>query len=90
MTSLDAAFHFLNFSTPALAMAAITSAAAKVLWRRELRSVRWIALSSVSAFAIFVVELAGLVLTGRDAKMEVYVAMAVACATSLWWMVRRR
>ena len=90
MTSLDAALHFLNFSAPALAMAAVTSAAAKVLWRNELHWVRWIALSTVSAFAILMVELVGLMVTGRDAKMEVYAAMAVACAASLYWMVRRR
>ena len=90
MTALDALFHFLNFAAPALALAVLASAAARVLWRHELRSVRWIDLARVAALASLVVEAVGLVVTGRDAKMEVYAAMALACAASLWWMIRRR
>lgn len=71
-------------------MAAITSAVAKVLWRQELRSVRWIVLSSVSGLAILVVDAVGLVTTGREAKMGVYAAMVVACAASQWWVAHRR
>ena len=90
MTLLDAVSHLLNFAAPALSMAAITSAAAKAMWRKELCETRWMVLASVSATATFAVEVAGLAITGRDAKMEVYAAMAVACAASLWWMTRRR
>ena len=90
MTPIDALFHFLNFAAPALALAVLASAAARVLWRHELRSVRWIDLASVAALASLVVEAVGLVVTGRDAKMEGYAAMALACAASLWWMIRRR
>jgi hypothetical protein len=90
MTPLDAIFHLLNFAAPALAMAVLASTAARVLWRHELRSARWIDLARVSALAGLVVQAAGLVVTGRDANMEVYAAMALACAASLWWMIRRR
>jgi hypothetical protein len=90
MSLLDAVFHLFNFAAPALVLALLGSAAAKILWRNELRSVSGASLVGVSTLASFATEVAGLVITGRDATMAVYAAMALTCAASLWWSMRRR
>ena len=90
MTLVDAVFHLTNFAAPALTLALFASAAAKILWRNELRSEPWTSLVGASALASLAAEVAGLVITGRDARMGVYAGMVLACAASLWWSMRRR
>ena len=85
MGPLDALWHLLNLLAPALGVGLIASAAAKLLWRRDVKGLAWIRLSawacSVSALAL----LGGLLVFGRDGKMASYGAMLAACALSLWW-----
>jgi len=83
-------FHLLDFLALALALGLLGAAAAKVLWRSELRSVRWLSLATSAALASLAAELAGLVVSGRDAKMVTYMSMVLACAVGLWWCLRRR
>ena len=83
-------FHLLDFLAPAVALGLLGAAAAKVLWRSELRSVRWLSLATSASLASLAAQLAGLIATGRDAKMVTYMAMVLACAAGLWWCVRRR
>jgi hypothetical protein len=85
MGPLDAFWHLANLFLPALALGALTAALAKLLWRRELASVRWRRLAGAAGAASALVTLAGLVLLGRDGKMATYGAMVVACALTLWW-----
>jgi len=81
---IDALWHLLNFFAPAFGVGLLTSAFAKLLWRRELKSARWgrLALWATSGCALVLV--AGLVVFGHDGKMATYAAMTVACGLTLW------
>ena len=85
MGPLDALWHLLNLFGPAVGMALIAPSLAKFLWRRELRPVPWRALAGWVASAGAVVQLAGLVLWGRDGRMATYAALVLATAGALWW-----
>lgn len=86
MGPLDALWHLGNFFLPALALAALTAAAAKLLWRRELAGIAWRRLAVGAAAANVAVVLGSLVLLGRDGKMVTYGAMVLACTLALWWL----
>jgi len=83
---LDAFWHLLNFFAPAVGVGLLTSLLAKLLWRRELKSVGWRRLSAWSSAFSAVTWVVALVLFGRDGRMASYGAMLVACACSLWWV----
>jgi len=85
MGPLDVLMHLGNLFLPALALAALTAALAKLLWRRELAPVSFRRLAVPAALVGAAVTLAGLVVFGRDGKMATYAAMVVACAFTLWW-----
>jgi hypothetical protein len=82
---LDAIWHVMNLFAPAVGLAMLATAGAKLLWRRELASVSWRRLAIPAALACALVLLAGLVLLGRDGKMATYGAMVAAAAVTLWW-----
>jgi len=86
MGPLDAVWHLCNLFLPALALAALTAAAAKLLWRRELAGVAWRRLAAWPALANAGTVLAGLVWLGRDGAMATYAAMVAVCAITLWWL----
>ena len=85
MGPLDALWHLTNLFVPALGLAVLAAAFAKLLWRRELVAVSWARLAGPACAAAALVTLAGLVLFGRDGKMATYGAMVAACAVTLWW-----
>jgi hypothetical protein len=85
MDPLDAFWHLGNLFVPAVALAALTSALAKLLWRRDLVGVTWTRLALAAAAAGMLVTLAGLVLGGRDGRMATYGALVLANALTLWW-----
>jgi hypothetical protein len=91
MGPLDALWHLLNFSAPALGVGALATALAKLLWRRELAGVGWTRLLLWSIGAGVLVLVAGLALFGRDGAMITYGALVVATALALWFagFVRR-
>jgi hypothetical protein len=91
MGPLDAIWHLLNFLAPAMAVAWITTALAKLLWRRELAPASWRRLLLASSAAALLALVAGLALFGRDGKMATYGALVAATALALWWagFVRR-
>jgi multidrug transporter EmrE-like cation transporter len=86
MGPLDALWHLGNFFVPALALAALTAAAAKLLWRRALAGVAWRRLAVWAAAGNAATVLAGLAVFGRDGKMATYGAMVLVCAITLWWL----
>jgi len=90
MNLFDVVWHIANFAAPALLLGAISSVAAKMLWRSQLRGWSWIRLCGVAAVASLIVCVAGLVFSGRDGKMITYAGMVFACAASLWWSTRQR
>jgi hypothetical protein len=85
MGPLDAIWHALNFFAPALGVAVLAAAAAKLLWRRELAGVAWHRLALWGALAGAVVLVGGLVAFGRDGKIATYGALVVVTALALWW-----
>lgn len=85
MGPLEAINHLLNFFAPALGTAALAAALAKLLWRVELRAVRWRRLAVCGLAASSAALLIGLVVFGRDGKMITYGAMVLANAAALWW-----
>lgn len=85
MGPLDALGHLFNLFVPALGLGALTAAAAKLIWRRELAALSWLRLAVPACVASALVVLAGLALFARDGKMATYGGMVVACAFTLWW-----
>ena len=85
MGPLDVLMHLGNLFLPAMALAALAAALAKLLWRRELASVSFKRLALPAAIACAAVTLAGLVVFGRDGRTATYAGMVLACAFTLWW-----
>ena len=85
MGPIDAVWHLVNFFAPAVFVGITVPLLARLVWRRELRSM---ALRPAIGWAVGVAAfglLAGLLLFGRDGKMGTYAAMATAVAASVWW-----
>lgn len=82
---LDAIWHLLNFFAPALGVGLLTTAMAKVLWRRELRMAGFRRLALWASAGSAVGLLAALVIFGRDGKMAGYGLMLATGALGLWW-----
>ncbi|CAN5329495.1 hypothetical protein BH11PSE9_BH11PSE9_13460 [soil metagenome] len=85
MDPLGAFWHLTNFFAPAVGIGLIAASLAKLLWRRELKAVRWWPLSLWAMAGSAAVLVAGLLVFGRDGKMATYGAMVIACALCLWW-----
>jgi len=85
MGPLDATWHLLNFIVPALGVGLLTAAAAKLLWRRELKAVRWQRLAAFASSGGLVALVAGLVAFGRDGTMATYGLLVLLSAVALWW-----
>jgi ABC-type Fe3+ transport system permease subunit len=82
---LDALIHLANFVMPALGVAVIAAAAAKLLWRRQLQGRSWWRLTCWPALAGVVVLVLGLVHFGHDGEMATYAGLVLACAAALGW-----
>ncbi len=88
MDPLLALWHLLNFTAPALGLAALLGLA---LWLRSPRrglettwhSTAWLAASGV------LVLVAGLAIFGRDGKVATYAALVVVMGSVAWWRARR-
>lgn len=85
MGFVDASIHLLNLFAPALGLSIISATLAKLVWRRELRGLRWATLVLWVCGACSVVTIGGLLLTGRDGRMATYSAMVLAAAGALLW-----
>jgi hypothetical protein len=86
MGPLDVIWHIGNLFAPAVLMGGLAAALSKLLWRRELASVRWCQLAGPACAACSVMVLLGLVIFGSDGRMATYGAMVLACAATLWWL----
>ena len=85
MGPLDFLNHLGNLFVPALALAAVAAALAKLAWRSDLAAQPWWRLAAPAALANAGVTLAGLALMGGDGKMATYAVMVLATALTLWW-----
>ena len=80
--------HLANFAAPALWMAVVITLLARVLMKK-VASARALPMQAAINFAVcLAVLIAGLWWWGRDGKMVTYGAMALACASSQWAMLR--
>ena len=85
MSLLDALIHMVNFFLPALGMALLLPALARLVWWRALkpagfaRQVTWVA--AVNALVL----MAGLIVLGRDGAMATYAALVLASSLTVWW-----
>jgi len=85
LSAFDALNHLFNFVLPALVVGPLAAAAAKAVWRSELRAVRWRRLASWATAASALALLCGLIAFGRDGMMATYGAMVIAAALALYW-----
>lgn len=85
MEPLDFLNHLVNLFVPAIALAAVAAALAKLAWRAELAAQAWWRLAVLAAAANMVVTTAGLMGFGRDGRMATYAAMVLATGITLWW-----
>ena len=86
LAPIDAFWHLLNFFAPAIGVGLLAPSFAKLLWRRELKGVRWTLLCAWATACCAAVLFAGLLAFERDGKMATYAAMVVVCALTLWWV----
>ncbi len=85
MGPLDALWHLLNFFAPALGVGLITAALARLLWRRELRAVRFMRLAGWACGGCALGLVAALIVFERDGKMAGYALMLAGGTLALWW-----
>lgn len=90
MSPLDALWHIANLFAPAWAVAALVAVAAKLLWRRELKSLAWRRLALWGAAGGSLAVVAALVLLGHDGKMLGYGLMLLGISLPQWWLMLRR
>jgi hypothetical protein len=81
----DAFWHLTNFFAPALVLAAVATAATKLVWRRELGAVGGLRLWAWASGAAAIASTVGLAVFEHDGRMATYAAMVLACAAALWW-----
>ncbi|AKJ31285.1 hypothetical protein [Caldimonas brevitalea] len=85
MGPLDAAWHLLNFFTPAIGLGLLSALFAKCLWRGSLKGVSWRRLALWSGAAAAAALVLGLVLLERDGHVLTYAAMVLASSAGLSW-----
>jgi len=90
VSPLDAFWHLSNFFVPAWAVAGLVAALAKLLWRRELKSLAWRRLALWGAVGGSLALIAALLVLGQDGKMLGYGLMLLGISASQWWLMLRR
>ncbi len=71
-------------------MAGLVAALAKLLWRRELKSLAWGRLALWGALGGSAALIVALLLLKQDGKMLGYGLMLVGISASQWWLMLRR
>lgn len=85
MSPFEALWHLVGLFLSAWTTGALAAGLAKLLWRADLRGVRWTRLTLWAGAAGSLVLLGGLVAFGRDGRMLSYALMVAASALALWW-----
>lgn len=83
--------HVLNFLAPAMAVALLLVALARLFFgffrsKRSMAQVLWVQFA-INFIVGALVLVAGLLLFGRDGKMLTYVALVLATAVSQWCLL---
>ena len=90
MNPLDAFWHITNLFAPAWIVATLLAVAAKLLWRRDLRTIAWQRLALWGAAGGSLAVAGALALTGHDGKMAGYGLMLVGISLPQWLLMIRR
>ncbi|MET0518331.1 MAG: hypothetical protein ABW005_05790 [Burkholderiaceae bacterium] len=90
MSPLDAFWHLSNFFVPAWVVAGLVAALAKLLWRRELKSLAWRRLALWGALGGSGALIAALLVLGHDGKMLGYALMLVGISVPQWLLMIKR
>jgi hypothetical protein len=89
MDVLSLIVHVLNFSAPAVAVAAWITLISPLIWRSSSPWKAWKSRFVLNSLAGVLMLLLGFIWFGRDGKMISYAAMVLACATSQWLLTRK-
>jgi hypothetical protein len=89
MGLFDLILHLLNFAAPAAFVALLMVLVSPLLMKKVPKVPAFWTQFAINFIVCFGALLIGLVVFGRDGKMLTYVALAVCCASSQWWMLRR-
>jgi hypothetical protein len=90
MGPIDFLWHLGNLFAVSVLFGLLAAGGAKLLWRRDLASVRWSRLALAASLAAMGVTLAGLLVFGRDGRMATYALMVLAGAVAVGWVGFRR
>ena len=92
MSFSDVIIHAVNFLAPALFLAVLVPAMARLLWWRTARSAGKSGKSGGLAHQMawvagvnLLVWVAGLLVMGRDGAMITYAALVLASGLTVWW-----
>ena len=88
MGPTDLLIHLLNFAAPALAVALLVAAGARVFLARQAEGASWPASFAIDFIAGLAASAAGLWHFGVDGKMATYAALVLAVATTQWLLSR--
>ncbi|MDB5899683.1 MAG: hypothetical protein JWP41_3285 [Ramlibacter sp.] len=80
--------HLLGFVAPALAVALLVTAGARLVLPRKPATLSWWLMAAMNFLAGVVALAAGLWYFGRDGKMVTYVALVLTVATCQWVLAR--
>ena len=84
MGPLDLLLHLLSFVAPAVVVAVLVAAAARIVLPASSRPSSWWMGVGINAIAGVIVLVAGLWVFGRDGKMATYSVLVVVVATVQW------
>ena len=89
MGALDFLVHILNFAAPAVVIALLVTALARIIWRKKAFAHVLYREFAINIIVCLFLSLASLWYFGRDGTITGYAALVAGCATSQWWLLRK-
>jgi hypothetical protein len=89
MGPLDLLNHLFNFALPAMVVGVLLAYCAPLLYKKQAPALAGYAQAAINSVAGVAALTLGLWFFGRDGKMASYAAMAVTCALSQAFAMRR-
>jgi hypothetical protein len=86
MGVLDALLHAINFMFPAAFVALLVTFFGRFFKQKMPLARTFVAQAAINFVVCVAVLIVGLILTGRDGKMNTYLAMVLASATVQWFL----